>query len=51
MKERKNNLMSLEQFRDKHYGKPGTKKREDLEEGYEELNLAQCFWKHALKKD
>lgn len=34
MREGKNNLITLEQFKDKHYGKRGTAKREELEAGY-----------------
>ena len=50
MKERKNNLMSLEQFKDKHYGKPGTKKREELEEGYEEFKLGAMLLEARIEK-
>ena len=50
MKERKNNLMSLEQFKDKHYGKPGTKKREELEEGQEEFKLGAMLLEARIEK-
>ena len=50
MKERKNNLMSLEQFKDKHYGKLGTKKREELEEGYEEFKLGAMLLEARIEK-
>jgi DNA-binding XRE family transcriptional regulator len=50
MKEKKNNLMSLEQFKDKHYGKPGTKKREELEEGYEEFKLGAMLLEARIEK-
>ena len=50
MKERKNNLMTLEQFKDKHYGKPGTKKREELEEGYEEFKLGAMLLEARIEK-
>ena len=51
MKERKNNLMSLEQFKDKHYSKPGTKKRQELEEGYEEFKLGAMLLEARIEKD
>jgi DNA-binding Xre family transcriptional regulator len=50
MKERKNNLMSLEQFKDKHYGKPGTKKRDELEGGYEEFKLGAMLLEARIEK-
>ncbi len=50
MKERKNSLMTLEQFKDKHYGKPGTKKREELEEGYEEFKLGAMLLEARIEK-
>ena len=50
MKEKKNNLMTLEQFKDKHYGKPGTKRREELEEGYEEFKLGVMLLEARIEK-
>ena len=50
MKEKKNNLMSLEQFKDKHYGKPGTKNRKELEEGYEEFKLGAMLLEARIEK-
>jgi len=50
MKEKKNNLMTLEQFKDKHYGKPGTKKREELEDGYEEFKLGAMLLEARIEK-
>lgn len=35
----KNNILTLDQFKDKHYGKVGTKKRDNLEEGYENFKI------------
>lgn len=35
MKPKKDNIMTLDQFKDKHYGKPGNKKRDQLETDYE----------------
>jgi len=39
MKTRKNNLVDLEEFIDKEYGKRGTKNRDKFEEGYEAFKL------------
>jgi DNA-binding Xre family transcriptional regulator len=50
MKEKKNNLMTLEQFKDKHYGKRGTQKREELEEGYEEFKIGAMLLEARIEK-
>ena len=34
MKTKNKNLMTLEEFKEKNYGKRGTKKRDELEAGY-----------------
>ena len=39
MKEKKSNIMTLDQFKDKHYGKRGTAKREAYEQGFEAFKL------------
>ena len=33
------NLMTLEEFKEKNYGKRGTKERDELEEGYENFKI------------
>jgi DNA-binding XRE family transcriptional regulator len=33
------NLMTLEEFKEKNYGKPGTKERDELEAGYENFKI------------
>lgn len=38
-KEKDKNLMSLEQFKEKNYGKRGSKKREELEAGYDSFKI------------
>lgn len=50
MKEKKNNLITLEQFKDKHYGKPGTKKRKELDKGYEEFKLGAMILEARIEK-
>ncbi len=36
---KKSNIKTLEQFKEKYYGKRGTKKRDTLEEGYAEFKI------------
>ena len=50
MKAKKNNLMSLDQFKDKHYGKRGTAKREKLEAGYENFKIGVLLHEARLEK-
>jgi DNA-binding XRE family transcriptional regulator len=39
MKTKNKNLTTLEEFKEKNYGKRGTKKRNELEEGYESFKM------------
>jgi len=39
MKTKNKNLMTLEEFKEKNYGKPGTKAREELEAGYQNFKI------------
>ena len=39
MKAKNKNLMTLEEFKEKNYGKRGTKERDELEEGYEAFKI------------
>ena len=39
MKTKNKNLITLEEFKEKNYGKRGTKKRDELEAGYESFKL------------
>jgi len=50
MKAKKNNLMSLDQFKNKHYGKRGTAKREKLEAGYENFKIGVLLHEARLEK-
>lgn len=50
MKGKENNIMSLDQFKDKHYGKRGTKKREELEAGYENFKIGALIHEARIKK-
>jgi len=50
MKAEENNIMTLDQFKDKHYGKVGTKKRDALEKGYENFKIGALIHKARLEK-
>ena len=50
MKERNNNIMTLDKFKEKHYGKVGTKKRDELEEGYENFKIGALIHEARLEK-
>jgi ribosome-binding protein aMBF1 (putative translation factor) len=50
MKTRNNNIMTLHQFKEKHYGKVGTKKRDELEEGYENFKIGALIHEARLEK-
>ncbi len=39
MKAKNKNLMTLEEFKEKNYGKRGTQEREELEAGYEAFKI------------
>ena len=39
MKAKKNNLITLEEFKEKNYGKHGTKERDELEAGYKNFKM------------
>lgn len=39
MKTKNNNLTTLEEFKEKNYGKKGTRKRDELESGYESFKM------------
>lgn len=50
MKMKKNNIITLEQFKDKNYGKRGTTKRDKLEAGYENFKLGALIHEARLEK-
>ena len=50
MKTKKRNLMTLDQFKDKHYGEHGTAKRDRLEEGYEAFKIGALIHDARLQK-
>ncbi len=50
MKTKRNNIMTLEQFKDKHYGKPGNKKRDQLETDYENFKIGILIYEARIEK-
>ncbi|MCU4158057.1 helix-turn-helix transcriptional regulator [Carboxylicivirga sp. A043] len=44
------NRMTLDDFKDKHYGEKGTSKRDELEEGYENFKLGTLIHEARLEK-
>lgn len=49
MKKKKSNTKNLNQLKDKYYGKKGSKKRDELEKGYETFKVGVLL-KEARKK-
>ncbi len=50
MKTKKNNITTLDEFKDKHYGKPGTVKRNELTAGYENFKIGVLLHEARLEK-
>lgn len=46
----KNNTITLDQFKEKHYGKPGSSKRYKLEAGYETFKIGALIQEARLEK-
>ena len=50
MKRKENNIVTLEQFKDKHYGKRGAAMRDQLESGYENFKIGALIHDARLEK-
>jgi ribosome-binding protein aMBF1 (putative translation factor) len=48
---KESSTITLEQFKDKHFGKLGTSKRDQLEEGYENFKIGALIHDARLEKD
>ena len=46
----KSNITTLDQFKDKHYGRPGTKERGELDAGYENFKVGELIHEARLEK-
>lgn len=47
---KKNNLMTLESFKEKHFGKVGTPKRDELDAGYENFRIGTMLQEARKEK-
>lgn len=47
---KKSKTLTLEQFKEKHYGKKGSTKRDQLEKGYQEFKLGALIYEARLEK-
>ncbi|MEP6805021.1 MAG: helix-turn-helix transcriptional regulator [Flavobacterium sp.] len=50
MKTKSKNITTLGKFKDKHYGKVGTPKRDELEAGYENFKIGAMIHEARLQK-
>ena len=50
MKAKNNNFMTLEEFKEKNYGKIGTKERDELEAGYENFKIGALIHDVRIEK-
>lgn len=50
MKAKKDNIMTLDQFKDKHYGKRGTAKRDQLEADYQSFKIGALIHEARIEK-
>jgi ribosome-binding protein aMBF1 (putative translation factor) len=47
---KKNKILTLDQFKEKHYGKRGSARREKLEKGYQEFKLGALLYEARLER-
>jgi len=47
---KKNSKMTLDEFKDKHYGAKGTEKRDELDSGYKNFKLGTLLHEARLEK-
>jgi ribosome-binding protein aMBF1 (putative translation factor) len=47
---KKSKILTLDQFKEKHYGKRGSAKRNKLEKGYQEFKLGTLIYEARLEK-
>jgi ribosome-binding protein aMBF1 (putative translation factor) len=47
---KENNTITLQEFKDQHYGKPGTKKRDKLDAGYENFKIGAMIHEARLER-
>jgi len=47
---KRNNIITLDQLKDKHYGRKGTVKRNELESGFENFKIGALIHKARIEK-
>jgi DNA-binding XRE family transcriptional regulator len=50
MKTKNINIITLEEFKEKNYGKRGTKERDELEAGYENFKIGALIYNARIEK-
>jgi len=50
MKTKNKNLITLDEFKEKNYGKPGTKERDELDAGYENFKIGALIHDARIEK-
>jgi DNA-binding Xre family transcriptional regulator len=50
MRAKNNNIKTLVDFKDKHFGKPGTKKRDELDAGFEHFRIGALLQEARIQK-
>ncbi len=50
MKPKESNTLTLNQFKDKHFGKPGTVNRDKLESGFKDFKIGALIHNARLEK-
>jgi len=50
MKAKKSTILSLEGFKEKHYGKKGSVKRDQLEAGFEDFKIGVLLYEARIEK-
>ncbi len=50
MKAKSKNILTLDEFKDKNYGKKGTKKRDELEAGYKNFKIGFLLHQARIEK-
>jgi len=50
MKQENSSVITLDAFKEKHYGKVGTKKRDELESGYENFKIGAMIYEARKEK-
>lgn len=50
MSKKVNNLITLEEFKERNYGKRGSKKRDELEAGYESFKIGALIHEARIQK-